>query len=143
MVFFLKISRCMLSCEFHAKIWWGKKIINLIYKNAISFNIYLLFIFKGILKYSRFTMWKFLLYNKVIQLYTHPFFSHIDYHKILGGVPCATQQVPTGQSFHRPHVHVPVPNPQSVSSPAPRHCLSPLLTINLFSKSVILFLPCK
>ena len=54
------------------------------------------------------TLWSFLLYNKVIQLYryTHPlsfrFFSHIDYLKILGTVPCVIQQVPTGQSFHIP-----------------------------------------
>ena len=44
----------------------------------------------------------------VIQLYiyTHPFFSrlfsHVDYCKILGRVPCAVQQVPIGQLFHRP-----------------------------------------
>ena len=46
--------------------------------------------------------------NKVIQLYmyTHPFYfrlsSPIDYHTILGRVPCALQQVPVGQSFQAP-----------------------------------------
>ena len=38
---------------------------------------------------------------------THPFsfsfFSHKDYHKILGGLPHALQQVPVGQSFHILH----------------------------------------
>lgn len=50
----------------------------------------------------------FCLYNKVIRLYicTHThfsqIFSHVDYHRIFGRIPCAIRQVPTGQSFHRP-----------------------------------------
>ena len=41
--------------------------------------------------------------NSVIHIHTPSLFSvfsHIDYHKILGRVPCAIQQVPTGQSCH-------------------------------------------
>ena len=36
--------------------------------------------------------------------------------KILGRVPYAIQQVPTGQSFHIHCVHMPIPNPQSIPS---------------------------
>ena len=71
-------------------------------------------------------------------MYTHPFlfrfFSHIDDHGILGGVPCAVQQVPTGQSCHMSFLCV-------YASPNPH--LSPLVTISLFSKSLSLFLFCK
>ena len=57
-------------------------------------------------------------------MYTDPFsfrfYSHVDYHRILCRVPCATQQVPIGQSFHLPQcaytypkfpVHLPRPPP--------------------------------
>ena len=56
----------------------------------------------------------FLLYNKVIQLYTytHPFFfrffAYIDYHRILGRVPCATQQAPLASPFIYHSVLMPV-----------------------------------
>ena len=49
---------------------------------------------------------QFLPYNKAIQLYmyTYPFFlrifSHTGYHRILRGVPWATQQVPVDHPFH-------------------------------------------
>ena len=39
------------------------------------------------------------------------FFSHIDYHRILGRVPCAIQQVPVGQSFHIPQCAYANPKP--------------------------------
>ena len=49
-------------------------------------------------------LWYFLLYNKVIQLYTYPFsfrfLSQIDYHRILTRVLWAILQVSIGQSFH-------------------------------------------
>ena len=87
----------------------------------------------------------FLLDNKGIQLYTHThpfsfrFFSHIGDHRVLGRVLCARQQVPVGQSFHRPQcVHMPVPNPQSLPL-----SLSALVTISLFWESENLFLFCK
>ena len=63
---------------------------------------------------------------KVIQLYmyTHPFsfrfFSHIDDHRIFGRVPCAIQQVPTGQSFHIPQCAYSIPSPHSICH-APTH----------------------
>ena len=97
---------------------------------TISF-IFLIFIFSFfnvLLKYSWFTMlWHFLLYNKVIQLYmyTHPFFcrffSHIGYHRILGRVPCAVQQVFTGQSFHIPQWAS--ANPKAPVHPSPQPVL--------------------
>ena len=64
-------------------------------------------------------------------IYTYPFslrvFSHIDYHRILGGVLCAIHQVPIGQSFHIPQCAYDSPKP-------PVHPLcAPLLTITLFS----------
>ena len=43
-------------------------------------------------------------------MYTHLFFPHTDYHRILGRVLCATQKVPTGQSFHI-YVSLPMPIP--------------------------------
>ena len=55
--------------------------------------------------------------NKVIKLhmYTHPFsfrfFSHIDYHRILGRVLCAIEQVRTGQSVHIPQCAYVSPKP--------------------------------
>ena len=81
-----------------------------------------------------------------LDIYTHPFsfrfFSRIDYHRMLGRVPCAIQQVPIGQSFHilqcahadpkphtHPHIHpVPfgnthtcthTPSPLGTHTPAP------------------------
>jgi len=86
-----------------------------------------------------------LLYNRVLQLYiyTHPFFlrffSHIDDHRLLGRVPCARQQVPTGSSLHKPPCAYASPSPQSIPTPV----CPPLGTIGLFSKSVSLFLFCK
>ena len=56
----------------------------------------------------------------MIQLstYTHPFscrlFPHIDYHRILGRVLCATQQVPLANHFIYHSVPMPFPKPQSV-----------------------------
>ena len=45
-------------------------------------------------------------------------FSHIDDHRILGRVPCALQQVPVGQSFHRPQCANANPTPP-VHPPTP------------------------
>ena len=102
--------------------------------------------FKVSLTCSWFTMlWQLLLYNKVIHLYmyTHPFsfrfFPHIDYHRISGRILCARQQVPTGQSFHRPQCAYVSSDPQCFP-PSPH--LSPLVTLR-FSKSVGLVLFCK
>jgi len=67
----------------------------------------------------------FLPYNKVIQLYmyTHSFifrfFSHRDYHRTLGRVPCARQQVSVGQSFHIPQCKYNNPKPQSIPPKLP------------------------
>ena len=53
-------------------------------------------------------------------IYTYPFyfrfFSHIGYHRILGRVLCAIQQVPVGQTFHIPQCEY--------ASPKPPICLS-------------------
>ena len=68
-------------------------------------------------------------------------FSHIDYHRTLGSVLCAIQQVPFGQSFHIPHCAYANPKPPVHTSHSPPH-LSPLVTIS-FSKSLSLFLFCK
>ena len=44
--------------------------------------------------------------------YTHIcLFSHINYHKILGRVLCAIQQVLIGQSFHKPQCTYASPKP--------------------------------
>ena len=76
-------------------------------------------------------------------MYTHlfsfRFFSHTDHHRILGRVPCAVQQVPVSHSLYH-SVHTPIPNPQSIPL---SHHPSPVVTKNLFSKSVGLFLFCK
>uniref|UniRef100_A0A8D0W2N1 EXS domain-containing protein n=1 Tax=Sus scrofa TaxID=9823 RepID=A0A8D0W2N1_PIG len=55
-------------------------------------------------------------------------FFHVDYHRILGRVPCAIQQVLVGQSFHIPQCAYANPNPQ----------VHPLVTIS-FSKSNLNF----
>ena len=85
-------------------------------------------------------------YTILIQsyMYTFPspfrFFSHTDYHTILGSVLCAIQQVPNGQSFHIPQcAYV---NPKPPVHPSHSLYLSPLVTTS-FSKSVSLFLFCK
>ena len=39
------------------------------------------------------------------------FFSHANYHRIWGRVPCAIQQVPVGQSFHAPQCAYANPKP--------------------------------
>ena len=39
------------------------------------------------------------------------------YDRILGRVPCATQRVPFGQSFHIPHCACANPKPQSLPPP--------------------------
>ena len=57
----------------------------------------------------------FLLYNKVVPFFIR-FFSHIDDHRTLGRVLCALQQVPVGQSFHRPQGAHASPNPHPPSS---------------------------
>ena len=82
--------------------------------------------------------------NDSVNRYTYPFpfrfFSHIYYHRILGRVLCAIQQVPVDQSFHvlqcayarvKPLIH-----------PSPT-CLFTLETLSMFSKSANLFLFCK
>ena len=100
--------------------------------------------FKVLLKSSCFTRsWYSLLCNNVIQLrmYTHPFFfrffSHIDYHRIMGGVPYAVQQVPVSQSFHIiPYLIMCIWQSQTPNL----FQLSPLVIVNLFSKIVSLFL---
>ena len=77
------------------------------------------FFFFVLLMYSWFTRLSFLLNNKVNQLYmyTRPFsirfFSHIDYHWILGRVLCAIQQVHVGQSFNILQCAYANPNPKS------------------------------
>ena len=59
----------------------------------------------------------------MIQLYkyTHPFsfrfFSHIDYHRILGRILCAIQQIPVGQSFNKPQCAHTNPKPPVYLSP--------------------------
>ena len=56
-----------------------------------------------------------------LYIYTHPFFfrffSHVDYHRILGRVPCAVQQVPIGQPFHIPQYAY--ANPKTSVHPSP------------------------
>ena len=53
----------------------------------------------------------------MILLYMHTlpffftFFSHLDYHRILGRVSCAIQQVPIGEPFHMPQCAHPNPTP--------------------------------
>ena len=53
-----------------------------------------------------------------LYMYTHPlsfrFFSHIDAHRISGRALCAVQQVPAGQSFHRPQGACANSNPQFI-----------------------------
>ena len=48
----------------------------------------------------------------------HPFFSrffsHIDYHRILGGIPGAIWQVPIGQSLHIPQSAYASPKPPTI-----------------------------
>ena len=39
------------------------------------------------------------------------FFSHVAYHRLLGRVPCAIEQVPAGQSFHVPQCAYASPKP--------------------------------
>ena len=60
----------------------------------------------------------------LLRMYTHPFsfrfFAHIDDHGILGRALCATQQVPTGQSFHVPQCAYAIPSPQSIPPPTTR-----------------------
>ena len=70
----------------------------------------------------------------VIQIYiSFIFFSHLDYHRILGRVLCAIQQILVGQSFHVPQHAYAIPNPPSPFLPSPH--MSPCVTIS-FSKSV-------
>ena len=60
---------------------------------------------------------------EVVQLYmhTHAFalrvFSRISDHRISGRSPCAIQQVPVGQSSHRPQCACADPSPQSAPPP--------------------------
>ena len=58
--------------------------------------------------------------DPVIHIYTFFFrcFSHIDYCRILGRIPCAIQQVPVGQLFHIPqYAHA---NPKLPIQPSPK-----------------------
>ena len=54
-------------------------------------------------------------------MYTHPlslrFFPHIDYHRILGRIPCAIQHVPVGQSCHMSQCSYVNPKPPVYPSP--------------------------
>ena len=72
-------------------------------------------------------------------LYTHlfffRFFSYADYHRILGGVPCAIQQVPIVQSFYTPQCEYADLKPPIPASPH----LSALVAISFSSKSMNLF----
>ena len=65
-------------------------------------------------------------------MYTHlfsfRFFSHIDYHRILGSVLCALQQVPGGQSFHIPQCADASPKALIHSTPPTSLHLSPVVT---------------
>ena len=79
--------------------------------------------FKCVLKHSWFTRLRsFLLYHKVIQLYTHPFsfrlFPHVNYYRTLGGVFCAIQQV-LGQWLHIPQCACANSKPWSTLHPWP------------------------
>ena len=47
------------------------------------------------------------------------FFPHIDYHRTLGRVLCAVQQVPNGQSFHIPQCAYANPKPPIQPSQLP------------------------
>ena len=107
---------------------------------CLFFNLFP--VLKVLLKYSCFTSCdNFCCTKKVIQLhiYTHPFrfFSHIDYHRIVGRVPCAIQQVPPSQSSSIPECAY--TNVKWPVHPSLHTHLSPLVTISLFAKSVICF----
>ena len=111
----------------------------------VGSRLYLFSFFKVLLKYSWLTLlWSFRLYNKAIQLYmyTYPFsfrfFSHIDYHRILGRVPCVIRRVSIGQSFHIPQCAYANPQPPVHPSPSPVS-----FSKNNFLKFVSLFLFCK
>ena len=67
--------------------------------------------------------------------YTHSH-SHVNYHRISGRVPCAVEQVPVDHPFRIEECTYANPKPQSIPPPK----LSNLVTINLFSLSVSLFL---
>ena len=66
-----------------------------------------------------------MLCNRVIQLYVYTclfsfrFFSHIDYHRILGRVLCAIQQVPIDPLLYMPQCAYASPNPLVHLSPHP------------------------
>ena len=71
-----------------------------------------------------------------VNVYTHPsrFFSHIDYHRVLGRVLCAIQQVCIGQSFHISQCAYANPKPPV----HPSYTYEPWITIS-FSKSMVCF----
>ena len=54
-----------------------------------------------------------------IYLFSFRFFSHVDYHRLLGRVLCTTKQVLVGQPFHVPSVHMPVQTPSPSQPPSP------------------------
>ena len=87
---------------------------------------------------------QFLLNSKVNQLYIYiyplffRFFSHLGHYRVLSRVPCAVQQILMSYLFYIQYcVYV---NPNLPIYPSP---LSPLITISLFSTSVILLLLCS
>ena len=67
------------------------------------------------------------------------FFSHIDYHRLLDRALCAAQQVPVGQSFHRPQCAYANPKPPVNPSHPPK--LVPFSNHNFFSLWVCFCFP--
>ena len=101
------------------------------------FLSFFFFIFKVLLKYSWFIVWwQFLLYKKMMQLYTHPFSFRLlfdrDYQRILGRVPCVIQWVLVGQLFHTLQCEYAIPK-------SPVHPSLPILSeIYIFGTALIL-----
>ena len=93
------------------------------------------------LKCSCFTrLWSFQLYSTDSVLRVHMFilfrfFSHTDYHRILGRGLHAIRQIPVGQSFHVPRWAYANPWPPVHPSPPSPH-LSPLVAIRVCFQSL-------
>ena len=76
----------------------------------------------------------------IIHIFFFRFFSHISYPRILSRLLCALQQVLVDDLSFISSVCIYV-HPKLLVYPS--HHVSPLVTINLFSISVSLFLFCK
>ena len=77
------------------------------FHSGIYLSLYFFTFYCGIINlFTR--LWQFLMHRKVTQsyVYSNPFsfrfFSHMEYHWMLGRVLWVTRQVSFGQSFHRP-----------------------------------------